>query len=326
MKRNSMKVFFFMMVMVLVLALVGPSLLYAQTGTGDTLSTYPKNSTGFVWYVYNKILDRNPAQSEVNTWVARLDGKEASAFTLVHEAIFGTEMAKMTASVSNNDFIGFLYMSIFQRSPDTMGWDYWTMLMNKGWSKEEVLEGFGRSIEFATLAGNFGTMPFFTKEVSDETKAASPVKSTTTTTTTTTAAATTFSAALSPANSVPPLSTPASGNAVFTLSADGNSLTFTLTVAGILNPQAAHIHMGDAATNGPVIVPLFPLGSFAVQPETATPFGGTLSSGTITAADFKGSLAGKTMADLIAAIKAGDAYINVHTLVYPAGEMRGQIK
>jgi hypothetical protein len=314
MKRKSMKVFFFIMVMVLVLGVMGPSLLYAQTGTGDNLSSYPKDSTGFVWYVYNKVLDRDPAQSEVNIWVDRFQDKSASAFTLVWSAIFGPEMSKMTASVSNNDYIGFLYMSIFQRSPDTAGWDYWTGLMAKGWSKEDILEGFGRSTEFAKLAANFGVTPFFTKEVSDETST-SPAK-----------VGSVFSAILNPANSVPPVSTSASGSIVFTLSADGKSLSFDLLVTDILNPQAAHIHMGDATTNGPVIVPLFPMGTFAVQPQTPLPFGGRLSSGTITAANFTGPLAGKTMADLVAAIKAGKAYVNVHTLVYPAGEMRGQIK
>jgi CHRD domain len=48
-------------------------------------------------------------------------------------------------------------------------------------------------------------------------------------------------------------------------------------------------------------------------------------SGTITAANLTGPLAGRTMSDLVAAIRAGDIYINLHTRQFPAGEIRGQL-
>jgi hypothetical protein len=37
-------------------------------------------------------------------------------------------------------------------------------------------------------------------------------------------------------------------------------------------------------------------------------------------------LQGKTIADLVADIKAGNAYVNVHTTEHPGGEIRGQIQ
>jgi hypothetical protein len=33
-----------------------------------------------------------------------------------------------------------------------------------------------------------------------------------------------------------------------------------------------------------------------------------------------------TTADIVEAVKAGNAYVNVHTVTYPAGEIRGQIR
>jgi hypothetical protein len=39
-----------------------------------------------------------------------------------------------------------------------------------------------------------------------------------------------------------------------------------------------------------------------------------------------GQLAGATLADLVEHIVAGNAYVNVHTSQFPAGEIRGQIK
>jgi len=64
---------------------------------------------------------------------------------------------------------------------------------------------------------------------------------------------------------------------------------------------------------------------------------GVLAQGTITAANFIGPLAGATMDDLIAAMQAGNAYVNVHTNDgidppntgpgdFPGGEVRGQIR
>ena len=53
---------------------------------------------------------------------------------------------------------------------------------------------------------------------------------------------------------------------------------------------------------------------------------GTLGEGTITAADLVGPLAGQRLSDLVAAIDAGNAYVNVHTSQFPSGEVRGQVR
>ncbi len=64
---------------------------------------------------------------------------------------------------------------------------------------------------------------------------------------------------------------------------------------------------------------------------------GILASGTITAADLTGPMAGKTIADLITELRSGNSYVNVHTDDgagganrgagdFPDGEIRGQIR
>ena len=60
-----------------------------------------------------------------------------------------------------------------------------------------------------------------------------------------------------------------------------------------------------------------------------------IATGTITAADLVGPLAGQSLSELVEAIEAGDAYVNVHTNDggpvtdepgdIPGGEIRGQI-
>ncbi|MFZ0333279.1 MAG: CHRD domain-containing protein [Candidatus Acidiferrales bacterium] len=137
-------------------------------------------------------------------------------------------------------------------------------------------------------------------------------------------AATTFRATLSGQNQSPPINTPAHGTATFTLSKTGKSLTYHLYVADIENPSMAHIHIGPAGKEGPVAVWLYPTHPPA-QVEKGK-FTGVLATGIITARRLEGPLKGKTIADLVQEIKNGDAYVNVHTLQHPAGEIRGQIE
>jgi hypothetical protein len=47
-----------------------------------------------------------------------------------------------------------------------------------------------------------------------------------------------------------------------------------------------------------------------------------LADGTFTAAN----VSGISYADLVAAIRAGDTYVNVHTTQFPGGEIRGQLR
>jgi hypothetical protein len=131
--------------------------------------------------------------------------------------------------------------------------------------------------------------------------------------------------------------THAQGQATFQLSADGTALSYRLNVANITNVIMAHIHLGARGTSGPVVVWLYPSTTPSVQ---APPGGGRLqgpiAQGEIRAADLVGPLAGQPLSDLVAAIEAGTAYVNVHTNDgvapvntgpgdFPGGEIRGQL-
>ena len=137
---------------------------------------------------------------------------------------------------------------------------------------------------------------------------------------------------LSGAEEVPARDTNARGNALFEISDDGLTISFKLIVANIDNVVAAHIHIGAAGVNGPVV--LFLYGN---QPAGGGPLNGVISDGTATAANLVGPLAGQPLSALIAAMEAGNAYVNVHTNDgvaptntgpgdFPGGEIRAQIR
>jgi hypothetical protein len=94
-------------------------------------------------------------------------------------------------------------------------------------------------------------------------------------------------------------------------------LYYRLLVRDIEDVTAAHIHVGQPGEDGDVVALLF-----SGDPTGA--FNGQLAEGTITEADLTGPLAGD-MDGLIALLESGGLYVNVHTVVNPGGEIRGQI-
>jgi hypothetical protein len=130
---------------------------------------------------------------------------------------------------------------------------------------------------------------------------------------------------------VPLRTTDASGHAIFRLK-DEIHLDFTLNVFNIKNIVAAHIHCAPAGENGPVGVTLY---------GPAPPGDGFVDifvfQGAITAPDTENGCGWADLAAVVAAMRSGNAYVNVHTDdgVDPAdtgagdfqsGELRGQIE
>jgi len=129
-----------------------------------------------------------------------------------------------------------------------------------------------------------------------------------------------YKAYLSGSAEVPKVKTSAKGMATFKPEMNGKELHYSLTVDGIENVTAAHIHMGKKGKSGPPVAGLF------AGPKKEGKFSGTLAEGTITEKELIGPMAGKTVKDLIKALHEGELYVNVHTVKYPDGELRGQIE
>jgi hypothetical protein len=133
-----------------------------------------------------------------------------------------------------------------------------------------------------------------------------------------------YVAPLSGAEEVPANDSQARGVATFQLSSDGTELHYRLIVANIENVTQAHIHLAPAGSNGGVVAWLYP----SAPPPQLIPgrTNGVLATGVITSVDLVGALAGASLEDLIANMEVGNAYTNVHTLQFPGGEIRGQIR
>ncbi|HUI47008.1 MAG TPA: CHRD domain-containing protein [Nitrospirota bacterium] len=129
-----------------------------------------------------------------------------------------------------------------------------------------------------------------------------------------------FKTKLSGKEVVPPVETKATGYAQFKLSKDGKEITYILRMKDIDDVTAAHIHAGKKGESGAPVAGLF------MGPKKEGKFSGVLAKGTVTDKNLVGKLAGETIGDLAKLIKDGEAYVNVHTVKNPNGEIRGQIK
>jgi glucose/arabinose dehydrogenase len=130
-----------------------------------------------------------------------------------------------------------------------------------------------------------------------------------------------FGAVLRGAEEVPPVITEGRVLARFELNNDG-TLSFELRATGpIEDATQAHIHLGAYQQNGPVV--LFLHGLSAPQSFER---GDLISRGTASDSDVI-ARPGFTpsISNLVARLRQGRAYANLHTTAHPAGEVRGQI-
>lgn len=114
-----------------------------------------------------------------------------------------------------------------------------------------------------------------------------------------------FTATLTGPNERPaPVTSTATGTALITVM--GNLVSWQVNVVGIDSIILGHIHKGVADSAGGVVVNFNP-------PPTGLAFSGVATTGSAVVAD-----------SVLVLMRAGRAYVNVHTKKNTGGEIRGQ--
>lgn len=123
-----------------------------------------------------------------------------------------------------------------------------------------------------------------------------------------------FTAGLSGDAQVPPITVDATGDSTVTIADDESSVSWDVSYTGLTGDAAAgHIHFGASDAAGPVMIP------FATVSNTG-------SKGSFASGDYAGGDGlPADWAGVLAAIRDGDAYVNIHTAANAAGEIRGQL-
>jgi hypothetical protein len=121
------------------------------------------------------------------------------------------------------------------------------------------------------------------------------------------------------------------GTGTLVLDVGKNSATYRLTYSGLSsNVTQAHLHFGKVHVPGGIFVFLCtnlangPAGT-PICPAAGGTVTGTTTASTILAVPGQHITAGDFGA-LLAALGSDTAYVNVHTVNFPAGEIRGQVE
>jgi len=150
----------------------------------------------------------------------------------------------------------------------------------------------------------------------------------------------TFHAHLKGYEEVPSVSTEASGDLTLKINDAAGTIAYNLSYENLQGTVTqSHIHFGQKSVAGSIVIWLCQTaaapapaaaGTVPTCPDSAS--SPVTVSGTVTAANVIAAstasqqIAAGELAEVIAAIRAGVAYGNVHSSLSPGGEIRGQLR
>jgi hypothetical protein len=130
------------------------------------------------------------------------------------------------------------------------------------------------------------------------------------------------------------VSTVARGVFLATIDPDGDAINYRLTFNALQAAVTqAHIHVGQLSITGSIVIFLCqtasnpdPTGLAPQCPQQGTVTGRVTAANVIAGSIATQQLNAGDFAAVVTAIRAGAAYANVHSVLSPGGEIRGQIR
>lgn len=108
----------------------------------------------FVYRLYNVALTRDGEEEGIADWTDRLNSKKENAAQVAWGFFFSNEFKNK--KYTDAQFVEVLYRTMFGRSSDNDGKQYWLSCLENGASREYVYYGFAESEEFSNLCNSFG--------------------------------------------------------------------------------------------------------------------------------------------------------------------------
>jgi len=109
---------------------------------------------GFVERLYTKALGRAGEEEGINNWSNAISTGTISAEDAAKNFFFSEEF--VNRNLNDADYVETLYQTFMDRASDAAGKASWLTLMQEGMSRNEVLEGFSQSKEFAAILESYG--------------------------------------------------------------------------------------------------------------------------------------------------------------------------
>lgn len=112
----------------------------------------------FVTRFYQQCLNREPDAGGLRTWSDALTSGSMTGADVAKAFILSPEF--IARNLSDEDFVTVLYRAFFGREPDSGGYTAWLDRLAQGATREEAVDGFTHSAEFANLCGEYGITPY----------------------------------------------------------------------------------------------------------------------------------------------------------------------
>lgn len=139
-------------------------------------------------------------------------------------------------------------------------------------------------------------------------------------------------AALRSYEEVPAVSTLATGQLRLTSIAP-TSITYELSWADLQGAVSqAHLHFAQPGVNGGIVIFLCtnlgngPVGTQACPATNPAQIAGTIATADVIGSAASQGIAAGDLAEVLRALDVGMIYVNVHSALFPVGEIRGQIR
>lgn len=125
----------------------------------ELVALYGPTPEGFIKMLYDNILGRVPDDSGLDYWTGQLINMIFGGSRISEHFIFSDEFMSEINSMSNKNFIEFLYESLLSRTPDSEGFGDWLAYMDKGASRLDTLRAFMNNKEWADICSMFNVVP-----------------------------------------------------------------------------------------------------------------------------------------------------------------------
>ena len=126
----------------------GPSVVNTPAPVTET------GVAGFVERLYTIALGRASDPVGKQDWIDAITLRGNTGADAARGFLYSSEF--LNKAVSNEEFTTILYRTFFNREPDEAGFNAWVAALNNGDSKQDVIEGFINSTEWANLCLTFG--------------------------------------------------------------------------------------------------------------------------------------------------------------------------
>ena len=120
----------------------------------DNGSSTEGGVAGFVERLYTIALGRASDPVGKQDWIDAITMRGETGAGCARGFLYSPEF--LNKGVTNDEFVSTLYRTFFDREPDQAGFNAWVEALNNGASKEEVIEGFINSTEWANLCIFYG--------------------------------------------------------------------------------------------------------------------------------------------------------------------------